>query len=179
MEAGIGVAVGTEAPPLTVRTAGERRLSLAELRGQPVVVFFADGLRREAEASLTDFQTRLQSLNAAAIVVSDDRAWCLEPNAAVPRACTPPGEIAARSFGRERAHARGIAVVVLDHEGIVRFTHFSSVNEAARLTDCLAEILQTATRRLCARRFMRVGTKEWMTLALLSSLVLCLCTRRS
>jgi hypothetical protein len=174
MEAAIGIVVGCPAPALSLHTPEGRRLALADLRGRTVVVAIFSGARWAAEPAFPTLRERLRPLKAAAIVVSDQHAFLIRPDADTTE-CSPPGEIAARLYGRTMVPGPGLSVAVVDPEGVVRFAHRARTN-GPTVTDGLAETLQAAARRLCPPRrpgrVGAVGTREWKTLSIMASFVL-------
>jgi peroxiredoxin len=172
MDRAIGIAVGSAAPTLTLRGTEGRRFSLAELRGRPVVLAFADGWKAQTEGALTAVRARLQMMNAVAIMMSSEQAWCVRPECESVETYSAPGEIAARVYGRARSPAEGAVLVVVDPDGIVRF-HYAVEGGPAELTDTLAEALQAAARRVSATQSpARITFDEWRTLSLVASFVL-------
>ncbi|HZU83997.1 MAG TPA: hypothetical protein VE987_13810 [Polyangiaceae bacterium] len=162
------VIAGNAAPALTLHGAGGRRLSVAELRGRFVAVVFASGRGAEVAAALADLRARLAAVDASAIVVCDGRAWFVPPGSA-PQAYWPPGEIAARMYGRSPSRDE-LVLAVVDPEGSVRFAYRA---RASSLADALAEALQRAAKDLCAsRRPIKVATPDWKALAVVASLAL-------
>jgi hypothetical protein len=157
---------------LTVHAVGGRRLSLADLRGRYVVLAFTNRPRPELERALPDLPTRLQSLKAAAIVACRECTWCVRPDSDEPvESHARLGEIAARVYGRGPRSAGSAMLVVIDRDGIVRFTHAGGA-EPAQLTDAFSEALHVATMRLCAPPdSIRIATRDWMTLAVVAAFI--------
>jgi peroxiredoxin len=133
------LAFGTIAPNFTLQSTPDQRLSLAELRGRPVVLVFypADwspvcgdqlGLYNELREEFARF-------NALVLGISVDGVWC---HAAFAKDrhfhfplladFEPKGELA-RRFGvyREADGFAERALFVLDKEGIIRWSYVSPV----------------------------------------------------
>jgi AhpC/TSA family len=174
MERAVGLVIGSPAPDLTLRTSSGRRRTLADLRGAPVVLAFADGWCGAAEEAMSGVQARLKSMNASAIVVCEDVAWFARPEASAVEVFARPGEITMRTYRSEPAGRRGVTVVVVDVAGVVRFANsVSARRDDEALTDALAEALAAATRRLrAAQELPKPPVEDWMVVSLLANFVL-------
>lgn len=172
MERAVGLVVGSPAPALTLRTPGGHRRALAELRGAPVVLAFADGWCGDAENGMGRALARLKPMNAAAVVVSDQLAWCARPESHAIEVYSRPGEITMRTYRSEPAGGGGVALVVIDADGVVRFAHAGSARHG-ELTDALSEALAAATRRLhAAHKLPKSPVDDWMVVSLVARFVL-------
>jgi hypothetical protein len=136
------------------------------------VLAFADSLGPSPWSVVDRVRARLRSLNTAAIVVSDEHAWCARPETSVVETYSRPGEITARVYGREPGKGACAVLVAVDSEGIVRFAHVGS-SRSRELNDALAEALDAATRRLCAAHHpAKITACEWTTVSQVAGFVL-------
>jgi len=133
------LAAGTIAPDFSLPSTPDQRLSLAELRGKPVVLAFypADwspvcgdqlGLYNELREEFAKF-------DAVLLGVSVDGAWCHAAFAQdrhyhfpLLADFEPKGEVA-RRFGvyRDKDGFAERALFVLDREGVIRWSYVSPV----------------------------------------------------
>jgi xanthine dehydrogenase YagT iron-sulfur-binding subunit len=126
--------VGAVAPALVLRAsqgASRPDISLAALRGAPVVIAFVRGWTVDGESAedLDTIRAQLRGLGAVLIVLSDAGAWWFRPDDPVERFLSPSdalGDAVARiaqSYGLVGVDdwTRAPAVFVIDGDGVVRF----------------------------------------------------------
>jgi peroxiredoxin len=133
------LAAGTIAPDFSLQSTPDQRLSLAQLRGRPVVLVFypADWspVCGDQLGLYNELQEEFAKSNAVVLALSVDGVWC---HAAFAKDrhfhfplladFEPKGEVA-RRFGvyRETDGFAERALFVLDKEGVIRWSHVSPV----------------------------------------------------
>jgi peroxiredoxin len=133
------LALGTIAPNFTLQSTPDQRLSLAELRGRPVVLVFypADWspVCGDQLGLYNELREEFAESNAVVLAISVDGVWC---HAAFAKDrhfhfplladFEPKGEVA-RRFGvyRETDGFAERALFVLDKEGVIRWSYVSPV----------------------------------------------------
>jgi peroxiredoxin len=133
------LAIGTIAPDFTLRSTPDQRLSLAELRGKPVVLVFypADWspVCGDQLALYNELRQEFAKYNAVLLGLSVDGAWCHAAYAkdrhlhfSLIADFEPKGEVA-RRFGvyRDKDGFAERALFVLDKEGVIRWSYVSPV----------------------------------------------------
>jgi peroxiredoxin len=134
------LAPGTAAPEFTLHSAPDKTLSLSELRGRPVVLAFypADWspVCGDQMALYNEVLPEFEKYQAALLGISVDGVWCHAAfaenrNLHFPLLADfePKGAVAKR-YGVYRA-ADGTAeraLLVLDENGIVRWSYLSPIN---------------------------------------------------
>lgn len=130
---------GTPAPDFTLPAAPERTVTLAELRGQPVILAFypADWspVCGDQMALYNEILPEFEKAGARLLGISVDGVWCHAAFAAERRLRFPlladfePKGAVARAYGVYRAK-EGIcerALFVIDADGIVRWSFVSPI----------------------------------------------------
>ncbi len=131
---------GTLAPDFTLRSAPDKKLSLSELRGRPVVLVFypADWspVCGDQVALYNEILPDFREHGAEVLGISVDGVWChaefaRQRNLHFPLLSDfePKGEVA-RLFGayREKDGTTERALFVLDKSGIIRWSYCSPIN---------------------------------------------------
>jgi len=128
---------GTAAPDFSLESAPGRRLSLHELRGQPVILAFypADWspVCGDQMALYNEVLTDFRELGAELLGISVDGAWCHAAFAKAKNLGFPlladfePKGAVSRTYGAYDATSGESrrALFVLDAEGIIRWSHLS------------------------------------------------------
>ena len=158
---------GTQAPDFSLRVTPDQYLSLKDLRGQPVVIFFypADWspVCGDQTSLYNEVLSEFQKHKAELLGISVDSAWC---HAAYARAQKlhyplladfhPKGEVA-RKYGayREQDGVCERALFVLDENGVIFWSYCSpiAVNPGA-------EGILEALENLSATKGQRHGQVE-------------------
>jgi peroxiredoxin len=133
------LASGTLAPNFTLQSTPDQRLSLAELRGRPVVLVFypADWspVCGDQLGLYNELREEFAESNAVVLAISVDGVWCHSAFAKdrhfhfpLLADFEPKGEVA-RRFGvyRETDGFAERALFVLDKEGVIRWSYVSPV----------------------------------------------------
>ena len=133
------LATGTIGPDFTLHSTPDQRLSLAELRGRPVVLVFypADWspVCGDQLALYNELRQEFAKSNAVLLGLSVDGAWCHAAYAkdrhlhfSLLADFEPKGEVAHR-FGvyRDKDGFAERALFVLDKEGVIRWSYVSPV----------------------------------------------------
>ena len=133
------LAAGTQAPSFTLSATPDQRLSLAELRGNPVILAFypADWspVCGDQMALYNELQSEFAKFNAQLIGLSVDGVWCHRAFAenrhlhfTLLSDFEPKGAVA-RAYGvyRESEGTSERALFVIDREGIIRWSFVSPV----------------------------------------------------
>jgi peroxiredoxin len=128
---------GTNAPDFELRSTPDNTISLAELRGQPVILAFypADWspVCSDQMALYQEVLPEFQRFNAELLGISVDGVWChlafaRDRNLQFPLLCDfePKGELARayRVYQAEEGTSER-ALYVIDSEGIVRWSYVS------------------------------------------------------
>ena len=130
---------GTEAPDFALRSTPDQTVSLAEFRGQPVILaFYPEDFSPVCSDQLGLYQQLLpefQKYGAALVGISVDGIWChlafaRERNLHFPLLADfhPKGEVAqAYHVYREEEGTSERALYVIDADGIVRWSYVSPV----------------------------------------------------
>lgn len=129
--------VGIPAPLFTLPATPDQQLSLADLRGKPVILAFypADWspVCGDQMALYNEVLPEFQRHGAQLVGISTDGVWCHAAFAAARHLhfplladFQPKGEIA-RSYGvyREREGTSERALFVIDSEGVIRWSYLS------------------------------------------------------
>jgi peroxiredoxin len=130
---------GTEAPGFSLHSTPDQSLSLADLRGRPVIlVFYPEDWSPVCSDQLALYQQLLpefERLNAQLVGISVDGIWChlafaKDRNLHFPLLpdFEPKGEVA-RAYGVYRAQdgTTERALFVIDADGIIRWSYVSPV----------------------------------------------------
>ncbi len=130
---------GTKAPDFMLKKKPDQTLSLAELRGQPVVLVFypADWspVCGDELAVFNEVLPEFQRYGARVVGISVDGVWCHQAyakarNLDIPLLADyePKGEVS-RKYGAYRAQDgfSERALFVLDGEGMIRWSYLSDV----------------------------------------------------
>ena len=130
---------GTKAPDFTLKKAPDQTLSLAELRGQPVVLVFypADWspVCGDELALFNEVLPEFQRYGARVVGISVDGVWCHKAyakarNLDIPLLADfePKGEVS-RKYGAYRAQDgfSERALFVVDGDGMIRWSYLSDV----------------------------------------------------
>ena len=133
------LASGTIAPNFTLQSTPDQRLSLAELRGRPVVLVFypADWspVCGDQLGLYNELREEFAKSNALVVAISVDGVWChaafaKDSHLHFPLLADfePKGEVA-RRFGvyRETDGFAERALFVLDEAGVIRWSYVSPV----------------------------------------------------
>jgi peroxiredoxin len=128
---------GTTAPDFTLRSAPDKRLSLSELRGNPVVLAFypADWspVCGDQMALYNEMHEEFAEFGAQVVGISVDGVWCHAAFAKDRKLRFPllsdfePKGAISRAYGAYRAED-GVserALFVLDGEGVIRWSYLS------------------------------------------------------
>jgi peroxiredoxin len=157
---------GAEAPDFTLNVTPDQKLSLHELRGQPVVLAFypADWspVCGDQMALYNEILSEFRQRGAELVGLSVDGAWCHKAFAEHRRLHFPlladfePKGAVARSFGayREGDGVAERALFVLDENGVVFWSYRSpiAVNPGADgILDALDLMSEAGTRETQAR----------------------------
>ncbi|ABM60895.1 thioredoxin-dependent thiol peroxidase [Halorhodospira halophila] len=151
---------GQPAPDFTLQDADTNRVTLSELRGQPVIVYFyprdeTPGCTKEA-CAFRDVWTELQSAGAVVLGISPDDAAAhqrFRDRHELPFTLLsdPEKEVMSRygAWGEKNMYGRksmGVirSTVLIDAEGIVR-KHWRRVSKAAEHPRKVLEALQRMT----------------------------------
>jgi peroxiredoxin len=130
---------GTPAPDFELRSTPDKTVSLAELRGQPVILAFypADWspVCTDQMALYQEVLPEFQRFNAALLGISVDGVWChlafaKDRNLHFPLLCDfePKGAVArAYQVYLPEEGTSGRALYVIDAKGVVRWSHLSPV----------------------------------------------------
>lgn len=130
---------GTPAPPFTLPSSPSDTVSLADLRGSPVVLVFypADWspVCGDQLALYTELQGELDGLGAKLLGISVDGPWCHAAFREARRYSMPlladfePKGAVARSYGvySEATGTSERALFVIDAKGIVRWSYVSPI----------------------------------------------------
>jgi peroxiredoxin len=131
---------GTKAPDFELPSTSDKTISLADFRGQPVILaFYPADWSPVCSDQMTLYQEVLpefQKFNAALLGISVDGIWChlafaKDRNLHFPLLCDfePKGEVA-RTYQVYRAEegTSGRALYVIDGEGMVRWSYLSPVS---------------------------------------------------
>ncbi len=130
---------GTPAPDFTLRSAPERTLSLAELRGRPVVLVFypADWspVCGDQVALYNEVLPEFRKHDAELLGISVDSVWCHAAFARDRRLRFPlladfePKGAVARRYGAYREHdgTSERALFVIDADGVIRWSYRSPI----------------------------------------------------
>jgi len=126
---------GTPAPEFSLHVTPDQKLSLSELRGNPVVLAFYPADWSPVCGDQMALYNEFQKYGAELVGVSVDGAWCHEAfakdrNLHFPLAADfePKGEVA-RSYGAYRAED-GVcerALFVIDRNGVIAWSYCSPV----------------------------------------------------
>jgi peroxiredoxin len=131
---------GTRAPDFELRASPDRSVSLAELRGEPVILAFypADWspVCSDQMALYQEVLPEFQKFNAALLGISVDGVWChlafaQDRNVQFPLLADfePKGEMArAYQVYRNEDGTSERALYVIDGDGIVRWSYVSPVD---------------------------------------------------
>jgi len=133
------LATGSEAPVFELPSTPDQTVSLAELRGQPVILaFYPEDWSPVCSDQMALYQEVLpefRKFNAELVGISVDSVWChlafaKDRNLHFPLLSDfePKGEVA-RSYGVYRAKegTSERALFVIDADGIVRWSYLSPV----------------------------------------------------
>ncbi len=130
---------GSPAPDFCLEAAPERSVTLADLRGRPVVLVFYPGdwspVCGDQIALYNEIRPEFERLGAAILGISVDSSWCHQAYAASRNLSfdllsdfEPKGAVA-RSYGAYRM-ADGVcerALFVIDAEGVIRWSYLSPI----------------------------------------------------
>jgi len=131
---------GTAAPDFTLRSAPDKRLSLSQLRGRPVVLAFypADWspVCGDQMALYNEILPDFRDLGAELLGISVDGVWCHAEFARQRNLHFPllsdfePKGAVSRMFGayREKEGTSERALFVVDKGGIIRWSYCSPIN---------------------------------------------------
>jgi xanthine dehydrogenase YagT iron-sulfur-binding subunit len=173
------VTVGTVAPGFTLHGCAGA-LSLAQLRGQPVVLAFVERWAPERDIALDAIRAHLRGLGTALLVLTADGGWCFRPDdePELLAHVGAPGPVAlarvARAYGFDAACGGGRAMFLIDEAGVVRF---ASTEYDAELEKTLATALEAVGRALSAERpraRLLWTRREWMMTSAAAGLALAL-----
>ena len=133
------LAPGTDAPEFALRSGPDETVSLAELRGQPVILaFYPEDFSPVCSDQMVLYQELLpefERFNAALLGISVDGVWChlafaKDRNLHFPLLADfePKGEVA-RLYQVYRAEdgTSERALFVIDGDGIIRWSYVSAV----------------------------------------------------
>jgi len=164
------VDVGMPAPDFVLAESGGRRISLSDLRGEPVILAFYppewDPSRADQLAHFNWLVRQVPGVNAELLGISTDGMWCqlafADESVRVPVLADldPYGAVA------ERYDVRGEqAVFVVDAEGTIAWRHAGPAGVAPSSSELLAalEALATPTPESQAARFAPRGD-DWVPL---------------
>jgi xanthine dehydrogenase YagT iron-sulfur-binding subunit len=136
--------VGKHAPDFELSDAAGRRITLANLLGQPAILAFYppewDPARTEQLAHFNAIVSRVPGVKAELLSITTDGLWCnlafIDDQLRVPLLADldPFGKVA-ELFGVRGEHA----VFVLDAHGVIRWRHVGAIDAAD--TDVLVETL--------------------------------------
>ncbi len=128
---------GTRAPDFTLQSAPDRKLTLSELRGRPVILAFypADWspVCGDQMALYNEIIDEFREHDAELLGISVDGAWCHKAYAEAKKLQFPlladfePKGAVSRAYGAY-ANEKGQsarALFVLDRDGIIRWSHLS------------------------------------------------------
>lgn len=146
------IAVGQPAPDFTARNSHGESVSLAALRGGPVVVLFYpwafSGICRSELAAVRDQQERFTAVGTRVLAVSCDAMFTLRAYADAEHFSFdlvtdhwPHGAIA-RAYGvfDEQAGCALRGTFVLDAEGVVTWRVVNGIGEPRELADLLGQL---------------------------------------
>lgn len=130
---------GTKAPSFTLPVTPDQKLSLEELRGQPVILAFypADWspVCGDEMALFNEVLPEFRRYNAMLLGISVDGVWCHEAFAHARKLKFPlladfePKGAVAREYGAYREH-EGVterALFVIDKDGVIQWSYCSPV----------------------------------------------------
>jgi peroxiredoxin len=138
-EQAVPLAPGTEAPEFALRSGPDETVSLAELRGRPVILaFYPEDFSPVCSDQLVLYQEVLpefERFNAALLGVSVDGVWChlafaKDRNLRFPLLADfePKGEVARRyQVYRAEDGTSERALFVIDGDGVIRWSYVSPV----------------------------------------------------
>src|SRR4051812_23709108 len=155
------IAPGTAAPDFTLPSAPDRKLTLSELRGRPVILAFYPAdfspVCGDQMALYNETLDEFAKLNAQLLGISVDSVWCHAAFAAARHLkfplladFEPKGDVAKR-YGAydEGMGTSGRALFVLDSAGVVRWSYLSppAVNPGADgILDALERMNQAGSQ---------------------------------
>jgi len=133
------VPAGTPAPPFSLPSTPDQKVSLSDFRGGPLVLAFypADWspVCGDQMALYNELLSEFRKLGASLVGISVDGSWCHNAFAAARKLhfplladFEPKGEVA-RRYGvyREQDGTTERALFVIDGEGIVRWSYVSPI----------------------------------------------------
>ena len=150
---------GTTAPDFNIPVAPDRKLSLSELRGRPVVLAFypADWspVCGDQMALYNEILPEFQKYDAELIGISVDGVWChaafaKDHHLHFPLAADfePKGNVS-QAYGAYRA-ADGVserALFVIDREGVIAWSYLSPIGENPGADGILEALENLPTRK--------------------------------